>query len=72
MKFTYSILLVLSILLTQCKKQEKVVITGSETMHSMILLVSNNFMKEYTNYSIDVRGGGSGEGISQWSNRYRS
>ena len=68
MKFTYSILLVLSILLTQCKKQEIVVITGSETMHSMILLVSNNFMKEYTNYSIDVRGGGSGEGISELIN----
>ena len=66
MKITYySILLTLSILLVDCKKQEKILITGSETMHSMILLVANNFMKENKNYSIDVRGGGSGEGINE-------
>jgi phosphate transport system substrate-binding protein len=69
MKFTYFSILFLSIiLLIDCKKEEKIIITGSETMHSMILLISNNFMKENKNYSIDVRGGGSGEGINELIN----
>ncbi len=69
MKFTYYIILIsICILLVDCKKQEKIIITGSETMHSMILLISNNFMKENKNYSIDVRGGGSGEGINELIN----
>ena len=69
MKFTkYIILFLISLFFTDCKKQEKIIITGSETMHSMILLISNNFMKENKNYSIDVRGGGSGEGINELIN----
>lgn len=69
MKFTkYIILFFISLFFTDCKKQEKIIITGSETMHSMILLISNNFMKENKNYSIDVRGGGSGEGINELIN----
>ncbi len=69
MKITYySIIFLVCFLFAQCKKQEKIIITGSETMHSMILLIANNFMKENPNYSIAVRGGGSGEGISELMN----
>jgi phosphate transport system substrate-binding protein len=69
MKFTYFIILFsISNLLINCKEKQRIIITGSETMHSMILLVSNNFMKENKNYSIDVRGGGSGEGVNELIN----
>ena len=64
----YTIIILFCFLFLSCKKQEKIIITGSETMHSMILLIANNFMKENTNYTIDVRGGGSGEGISELMN----
>lgn len=63
--FSFVLLLVFTILNSNCKKPEKVLITGSETMHSMILLVANEFMKVNKNFSVDVRGGGSGEGINE-------
>lgn len=62
MKFILKFL-ILSFLLFNCKKSETIKITGSETMHSMILQVSNEFSKENSNMHVEVKGGGSGEGI---------
>jgi phosphate transport system substrate-binding protein len=58
-------LLSIQIFLTNCKKSETITVSGSETMHSMILLVSNEFQKLNNHYKVDVRGGGSGEGIKE-------
>ncbi|MCB1178149.1 MAG: phosphate ABC transporter substrate-binding protein [Leptospiraceae bacterium] len=57
-----SILLILLLSIFNCKK-EKIVLTGSETMHETILFVSNEYMKKNSNFSLDVKGGGSLEGI---------
>ncbi|HMV40970.1 MAG TPA: phosphate ABC transporter substrate-binding protein [Leptospiraceae bacterium] len=66
MKLTYILFLLLEILsLIHCHKEQKITITGSETMHSMMLLLANNFSKENKNYIIDVKGGGSSEGINE-------
>lgn len=65
-KVIYFFFVVMQIIpLLYCKKEQKIVVTGSETMHSMVLLLANNFAKENKNYSIDVRGGGSSEGINE-------
>jgi phosphate transport system substrate-binding protein len=61
-KIIFIILIVSSIF--SCKKKEALSLAGSETMHEMILLVSNEFAKEYTEYVPDVRGGGSRIGIT--------
>ncbi len=48
-----------------CGKKEKIVISGSETMHSMISQVANEYKKVNKDIEIDVKGGGSGEGIQE-------
>lgn len=60
-----SFILFLFTILLNCKKAEKITISGSETMHSMILQVANEYQKENRNITIDVKGGGSGEGIQE-------
>ena len=46
-----------------CKAKEPLSLAGSETMHEMILLLTNEFQKQNQNYLTDVRGGGSKLGI---------
>jgi phosphate transport system substrate-binding protein len=60
---TILVILVLSSIFS-CKKKEPITLAGSETMHEMVLLVSNEFAKEYSEYIPDVRGGGSKIGIT--------
>jgi len=59
------ILIIALILLFGCEKSvdEQIVITGSETMHTMMSAVANEFMKRTPGYKVDVRGGGSLQGI---------
>ncbi len=63
MNFKPSILFLVFLILFSCKKQETLSLAGSETMHEMVLLLSNEFSKEHTDYLPDVRGGGSKIGI---------
>ena len=61
---TFFLLFTLSILtFTNCKKKEPFSLAGSETMHEMILLLTNEFSKQNPDYLPDVRGGGSKLGI---------
>ncbi|MDX1959283.1 MAG: phosphate ABC transporter substrate-binding protein [Leptospiraceae bacterium] len=47
-----------------CKK-EVLTVSGSETMHEMILQVSQAFMKQNSNFLVDVKGGGSIDGLEK-------
>ncbi len=47
----------------QCKAKEKLKITGSETMHSMISILASDYMQKKRFIHVEVLGGGSGEGI---------
>lgn len=58
-----TLILLISILIN-CGKKEKITISGSETMHDMILQVANEYKKE-SQVQIEVKGGGSGEGIQE-------
>ncbi|MCE9499964.1 MAG: phosphate ABC transporter substrate-binding protein, partial [Leptospira sp.] len=48
-----------------CKKKEKLKITGSETMHSMMGIIGTEYMKKSRKISVEVKGGGSAEGIEE-------
>jgi len=55
--------LITLIAFTNCKKKEPFILAGSETMHEMILLLTNEFSKQNPQFLPDVRGGGSKLGI---------
>jgi phosphate transport system substrate-binding protein len=55
--------ILISLNLSYCKAKEPLSLAGSETMHEMILLLTNEFQKQNVNYLTDVRGGGSKLGI---------
>ncbi len=56
-------IVLISLNLNYCKAKEPLSLAGSETMHEMILLLTNEFQKQNGNYLTDVRGGGSKLGI---------
>ncbi len=55
--------ILISLNISYCKAKEPLSLAGSETMHEMILLLTNEFSKQNSNYLPDVRGGGSKLGI---------
>lgn len=62
-RLTYAVTILIFIFFLSCKKS--ISITGSETMHPMMLFLSNNYMKANTNTDVDVKGGGSQVGIEE-------
>lgn len=58
-----SLLPLLILFFSSCVKKETLSLAGSETMHEMVLQLTNQFMKENSSYIVDVRGGGSQLGI---------
>jgi len=59
------IVLAMISLVVTCGKKEKVKITGSETMHHMMDIIASDYMKKKRKVSVDVKGGGSAEGIEE-------
>ncbi|PJZ70802.1 phosphate ABC transporter [Leptospira perolatii] len=57
--------LIASVLLTANCKKDTLTITGSETMHTMLEVVSQGYNKEHSSLEIQVIGGGSFEGVSK-------
>ncbi len=51
------------LIIAQCKKHEKLKITGSETMHPMMNVLAGDYMKKNKKILVEVLGGGSQEGI---------
>lgn len=66
MKQKLTLLLLLSTVLTvaNCKK-EPLLITGSETMHTLLNVVAAGYAKKNPNVEVTVQGGGSFEGIEK-------
>jgi phosphate transport system substrate-binding protein len=63
MKKIFIYLVVLSFLFTGCK--EKLLLSGSETLHQTALYLANEYMKQTNKYTVEVFGGGSQEGINK-------
>lgn len=63
MKLLFFFTLTLSVFLN-CKKPETIKVVGSETMHSSMNILGNEFQKKNSSYIITVSGGGSEEGLN--------
>ncbi len=59
-----SMILVLSLGATNCKK-ETLLVTGSETMHTLLNVVASGYAQKNSNVKVEVLGGGSFEGIEK-------
>ncbi|MEI1279345.1 phosphate ABC transporter substrate-binding protein [Leptospira venezuelensis] len=63
-KLTLLLLLLTVLTVTNCKK-EPLLITGSETMHTLLNVVAAGYAKKNPNVEVTVQGGGSFEGIEK-------
>ncbi|MCB1189278.1 MAG: phosphate ABC transporter substrate-binding protein [Leptospiraceae bacterium] len=58
---TYIVFILISMFFQNCQKS--LLVTGSETMHPMMLILANAYMKTNSRTTVDIKGGGSKVGI---------
>jgi phosphate transport system substrate-binding protein len=63
-----AIALALLSMLPGCKEKQKIRVSGSETMHTMMRILAENFNKRSSDYQVSVEGGGSVRGIADLAN----
>lgn len=62
------VILLLIAFLAGCKEKQKIKVSGSETMHTMMRILAENFNKTSGDYEVRVEGGGSVRGIADLAN----
>ena len=69
MRSISTLLLILALALSgSCKEKQKIKISGSETMNTMMRILAENFNKSSSDFEVRVEGGGSVRGIADLAN----